>query len=188
MSPSRPLVALLVTISLLRAPPSSAAAAAPLGVTYAAWKGEYAGAARRLATFKEIGFQIVSLVPTYAYAGLNKVDAGTGPDAAELARAVEAAERAGFRVVIKPHLDPLLYSPGFPLLVGRGVTTAWIDPISTRCEQSIIDPHRVRRALGATGLERNERANEPDGLRIDARDPIVADAKRAPEAKIVWRH
>jgi len=114
MSLGRPLAVLLVTISLLRAPPSSAAAPAPLGVTYAGWKGEYARAApERLAVFKEIGFQIVSFVPTYAYAGLNKVDAATGPDEAELGRAVEAAERAGFRVVIKPHLDPLLYSPGF---------------------------------------------------------------------------
>ena len=73
-------------------------------------------------------------------------------------------------------------------VVGRGVTAAWIDRISTRREQSIIDSHRVKGVLGATGLERDERANEPDGLRIDAGGPIAADAKRAAEAKIVRRH
>jgi len=37
----------------------------------------------------------------------------TGPDAAELARAIETATRMGLAVVLKPHLDPLIYSPGF---------------------------------------------------------------------------
>jgi hypothetical protein len=114
----------LVTISLGTAAASSATAAAPpvtvpasapapLGVTYAGWRGQYADADRRLAAFKEIGFRIVSFVPTYGYAGLNKIDLATGPDAHELARAVEAASRAGLAVVVKPHLDPLAYSPGF---------------------------------------------------------------------------
>src|SRR5204862_5523476 len=95
------------------AAPVAAVAAAPLGVTYAAWKGGYAAAARRLATFREIGFQIVSLVPTYAYAGLDRITPGSGPDPAELGRTVEAALRGGFAVVIKPHLDPPLYQSGF---------------------------------------------------------------------------
>ena len=38
----------------------------PLGVSYSGWKGEYRAAAKRLETFKAIGFQIVSFVPTYA--------------------------------------------------------------------------------------------------------------------------
>jgi hypothetical protein len=104
----------LVTISLGTAVASSAEATpAALGVTYAGWRGEYGNADRKLATFKEIGFRIVSFVPTYAYTGLNKIDLATGPDAAELAKAVGAAARMGFAVVIKPHLDPLLYRPGF---------------------------------------------------------------------------
>ena len=92
---------------------SAQATPAPLGVTYAGWRGEYSNANRRLATFKEIGFQIVSFVPLYGYTGLNRIDRTTGPDAAELAKAVEAATRTGLAVVLKPHLDPLIYSPGF---------------------------------------------------------------------------
>ena len=104
----------LVTISLGTAVASSAEATpAARGVTYAGWRGEYGNADRKLATFKEIGFRIVSFVPTYAYTGLNKIDLASGPDAAELAKAVGAAARKGFAVVIKPHLDPLLYRPGF---------------------------------------------------------------------------
>src|SRR4051812_23326032 len=88
-------------------------APAPLGITYAGWKGDYRAAGKRLETFKAIGFQIVSFVPTYAYVGLDKIDLGAGPDATELGAAVEAALRAGFTVVIKPHLDPPAYRPGF---------------------------------------------------------------------------
>jgi hypothetical protein len=66
-----------------------------------------------LARFKEIGFRVVSLVPTFAYEGLNRIDLGSGPDPAEVAGTVEAATRAGFAVVIKPHLDPPLYRPAF---------------------------------------------------------------------------
>jgi hypothetical protein len=88
-------------------------APAPLGITYAGWKGDYRAAAKHLETIKAIGFQIVSFVPTYAYVGLDKIDLAAGPDAAELGAAVEAALRAGFSVVIKPHLDPPAYQPGF---------------------------------------------------------------------------
>jgi hypothetical protein len=93
--------------------PDTAPAMAPLGITYAGWKGDYRAAAKRLETFKAIGFQIVSFVPTYAYVGLDKIDLAAGPDAAELGAAVEGALRAGFSVVIKPHLDPPAYQPGF---------------------------------------------------------------------------
>ena len=86
---------------------------APLGVSYWGWKGTYRNADKQLATFKEIGFPIVAFVPTYAYVGLDKIDLASGPDTAELAAAIEAALRAGFQVVIKPHLDPPAYAPGF---------------------------------------------------------------------------
>ena len=88
-------------------------APAPLGITYAGWKGDYRAAGKRLDAFKAIGFQIVSFVPTYAYVGLDKIDLAAGPDAAELGAAVEAALRDGFSVVIKPHLDPPAYQSGF---------------------------------------------------------------------------
>jgi hypothetical protein len=87
--------------------------AAPLGVSYGGWRGELKDAPRRLDAYKAIGFQIVAFVPTYAYVGLNKIDLAAGPDAAELGAAVEAALGDGFQVVIKPHLDPPAYQPGF---------------------------------------------------------------------------
>jgi hypothetical protein len=68
---------------------------AALGVSYFGWKGQYADAAKRVASFKELGFQVVSFIPTYGYVGRNKIDLGSGPDPAELANAVEVALRSG---------------------------------------------------------------------------------------------
>src|SRR5262245_27256679 len=39
---------------------AAAESPAPLGITWAGWKGDYRPAAKRLDTFKAIGFQIVS--------------------------------------------------------------------------------------------------------------------------------
>jgi hypothetical protein len=105
-----------ILFALLSAAPGARAATeapAPLGITWAGWKGDYRAAANKLETLKTIGFPIVSFVPTYAYVGLDKIDLAAGPDATELGAAVEAALRAGFSVVIKPHLDPPAYQPGF---------------------------------------------------------------------------
>jgi hypothetical protein len=87
------------------------AALAPLGVTYGGWRGQYGNARERLATFSQVGFRIVSFVPTFAYVGLNRIDLASGPDVAELASAIEVAVRMGLGVVIKPHLDPPSYGP-----------------------------------------------------------------------------
>jgi hypothetical protein len=84
-----------------------------LGISYGGWKGQYADATRRIATYKDLGFQVVSFIPTYAYVGRNKIDLSTGPDAAELAQAMEVALHSGLGVVLKPHLDPPAYGPGF---------------------------------------------------------------------------
>ena len=88
-------------------------APAPLGVSYGAWKGQYRDASKRIATFKDLGFQIVSFIPTYAYVARNKIDLGSGPDPTELTQAIEVALRSGLAVVVKPHLDPPAYGPGF---------------------------------------------------------------------------
>jgi hypothetical protein len=140
-------IAPLVLLLAQSAPPAPASSAAPLGVTYAGWRGELAHPDRKLAAFKEIGFRIVSFVPTYGYAGLDKIDLSTGPDAAELAGAIEAAARAGFGVVVKPHLDPLLYSPGFDGFHSENdswrVHCPWrgyfdVDPMSDDYRQGIV--------------------------------------------------
>ena len=113
------LAASIVTVHAplpVHAATSPAAAKSPpgvLGVSYFAWKGQYADAPKRIATYKDLGFQVVSFIPTYAYVGHNKIDLATGPDAAELAQAMEIALRSGLGVVLKPHLDPPAYGPGF---------------------------------------------------------------------------
>ncbi|MES1171612.1 MAG: hypothetical protein ABUL77_00105 [Bacteroidota bacterium] len=101
------------TVAVPASRAGGAPASAPLGVSYGGWKGQFNDAAGRLAKFKDIGFRVVSFVPTYAYEGLDKINVASGPDPVELGRAVEAALRAGFSVVVKPHLDPPAYGPGF---------------------------------------------------------------------------
>jgi len=121
--------------------------AAPLGVTYGGWRGDFRQAATRILAFKEIGFRIVSFVPTYAYEGLDKIDLASGPDAAELGAAVEAALRAGLAVVIKPHLDPPLYRPAFDGFAAENpswrVHCGWrgffdVDPMSNAYKSGIV--------------------------------------------------
>jgi hypothetical protein len=139
--------ALAATLLLLSSTPARAAEPAPLGVSYGGWHGEYRDAARKLETFKAIGFQVVAFVPTYAYVGLNKIDLASGPDAAELAQAVQAALHAGFAVVIKPHLDPAAYEPGFDQF--RSENASWrvacpwrgffdLDPMSDAYRNGIV--------------------------------------------------
>jgi hypothetical protein len=94
-------------------PPAPPEGPAPLGVSYSGWKGTYQDAAQRLETFKTAGFHIVTFVPAWAYVGRNRVDLGTGPTAEELGQAVELAIRGGRAVVIKPHLEPLVHTPGY---------------------------------------------------------------------------
>ena len=126
---------------------------APLGVSYWGWKGDYRNAAKKLETFKDIGFQIVAFVPTYAYVGLDKIDLASGPDPAELAQAVEAALRAGFPVVVKPHLDPPAYQPGFDPFHSDNpswrVACPWrgffdVDPMSAAYRDGIVLRHAAR--------------------------------------------
>jgi hypothetical protein len=138
----------VASIALLAAAPSARAdGPAPLGVSYGGWKGNYHAAAKQLAAFKEIGFPIVAFVPTYAYVGLDKIDLGSGPEPAELAGAIAAALRAGFQVVIKPHLDPAAYQPGFDQFHAENaswrVGCPWrgffdVDPMSDAYRKGIV--------------------------------------------------
>jgi hypothetical protein len=118
-----------------------------LGVTYVGWRGQYSVASQRIVIFKEIGFKVISFVPTYAYDGLNHIDLGSGPDQAELGEAVGAALRAGFSVVVKPHLDPPLYGPGFDPWKSENhswrVHCPWrgffdVDPMSASYREGIV--------------------------------------------------
>jgi hypothetical protein len=110
--------ATLAAFALAIAAPAVAAAAggehrAPLGVSYSGWRGGFADAGERLEKFRGVGFQMVTFIPAYAYVGRNRIDLASGPTGEELGRAVELALRGGQMVVIKPHLEPLLYRPGY---------------------------------------------------------------------------
>jgi hypothetical protein len=93
--------------------PAAVPARAPLGVSYSGWKGGFQDAPTRLQTFREVGFAIVTFIPAYAYVGRNRVDLTSGPTPDEIATAVELALRGRWQVVIKPHLEPALYRPGY---------------------------------------------------------------------------
>ena len=177
---------LLVAASL--APRAAAAndAPAPLGVTYAGWRGDYRAAPKRLETFRSIGFQIVSFVPTYAYVGLDKVDLAAGPDAAELGAAVEAALRAGFQVVIKPHLDPPAYQPGFDPFKSENdswrVMCPWrgfydLDPMAADYREGVVFAtlRMLRDAIDHAG------AGAPSPVRLEVGAELMNSVVYAPE-------
>jgi hypothetical protein len=104
---------LVVLVGPARADEATPKLRVPLGVTYSGWKGGFADAPRRLESFMKVGFTMVSFVPAYAYVDLDRVDLGSGPTWDELEAAVEAALKTKLEVVIKPHLDPPEYQPGF---------------------------------------------------------------------------
>jgi hypothetical protein len=60
-----------------------------------------------------VGFPLISFVPSFSYVARNRIDLASGPGSDELGQAVEAALRAGFQVVVKPHLNPPAFQPGF---------------------------------------------------------------------------
>jgi hypothetical protein len=140
-------LAVLLSAPELRAQPAGPARPAPLGVTYSGWRGGFTGHAAKLATFKKLGFPMVSFVPSYSYVGLNKIDLASGPGPDELGAAVEAALRQGFQVVIKPHLNPPAFQPGFDQWHGDNhswrAQCPWrgffdVDPMTAQYREGII--------------------------------------------------
>jgi len=131
---------------------SGRATAAPLplgvmGVSYPGRRGEYANAAKNLAELKSLGFSMVAFAPSYAYTGLNQIDFSVGPSSAELTAAMAGALEDGFTVMLKPHLDPPIYFPGFNPLTSNNaswrVSVSWrgyfdVDPMSNAYREGII--------------------------------------------------
>jgi len=146
--PSFALIALiLVCAPVALAEPYKVRSPPPLGVAYVGWKGDFRDADRSLEAFKEVGFRIVSFVPTYAYVGLNQIDLASGPEATELAQAIEAAARAGFTIVVMPHLDPPANQHSFDPFLSENPswrsTCQWrgffdVDPMSTAYREGIV--------------------------------------------------
>jgi hypothetical protein len=85
-----------------------------LGVSWPAFHpGDYDDANGKVARFRKAGFESVTLVPTWAYVGLDRIDFSTGPSMDAVGNAMAAVLAADLELVIKPHLDPLRYEPGF---------------------------------------------------------------------------
>jgi hypothetical protein len=119
----------------------------PLGVTYSGWRGGFAQAPARLQRYTTLGFPMVSFVPAYTYVDLDRIDLTSGPTWQELGAAVEAALRARLLVVIKPHLDPAAFQPGFDPLTAESsswrISCPWrgffdVDPMTADYREGIV--------------------------------------------------
>ncbi|MFI5360614.1 MAG: hypothetical protein ACHQ49_01490 [Elusimicrobiota bacterium] len=150
--------ALLAVLLLAAAAASARADGRPLlGTSYPGSKGGFAGAAVFLEELKTLGFRQVSLVPTYPYSGLNRVDFPKGPDEDELTNAAALALSSGFTLVLKPHLDPPAYFPGYDAYGGEQHTwranCPWrgyfdVDPMSADYRELIrVSLDELSRAL-----------------------------------------
>lgn len=144
---NHPVLSLVLGLTLISAPASAAPRPAPLGVTYSGWRGGFTAPGAKLATYKKLGFPLVSFAPSYSYVGLNKIDLASGPTADELGAAVEAALREGFQVVVKPHLNPPAFQPGFDSFGGDNFSwraeCPWrgffdLDPMTADYREGII--------------------------------------------------
>ena len=129
--------------------PAADAGPAPLGASYPCGRGGLADAGARLDRMRGAGFPAVAFVPNYPYVGLNRIDFAAAPGFDELGAAVEAALRRGMSVVVKPHLEPAMYSPGFDSLKseehGWRIRTSWrgffdVDPMSVDYREGLILP------------------------------------------------
>jgi hypothetical protein len=139
--------AVFFTSPAASAAPPSPASPSLLGITYSGWRGGFLQYAEKLATFKRVGFPLVSFVPSYSYVDRNKIDLASAPTADELGAAIEAALRAGFAVVLKPHLNPPAFQPGFDSFGGDNhswrAQCPWrgffdIDPMSADYRDGVI--------------------------------------------------
>jgi hypothetical protein len=156
-----------------------------LGASYPGAKGGFSGAATRLEELKTLGFRQVSLVPSYPYSGLNKVDFAKGPDEDEVANAAALALNSGFTLVVKPHLDPPAYFPGYDAYGGDQHTwrsdCPWrgffdVDPMSADYQELIrVSLDSISRALA------RQRGPVPPvrlELGVELMDSVVAAPER----------
>ncbi|HEY0709840.1 MAG TPA: hypothetical protein VGG33_23705, partial [Polyangia bacterium] len=152
-----------LALALMAAPASARAAAGlPIGVSYSGWRGGFADAEQRVATFTSVGFALITFVPAYAYVGRNRVDLTAGPTSDELAAAVTVALRAGRQVVIKPHLEPLVHRPGYRRATSDNhswrAETGWrgffdVDPMTADYREGVVfaNLRMVKQAIDALG-------------------------------------
>lgn len=120
---------------------------APLGASYPCNSGDLANAGARLDAMKKAGFSFVSFIPNYTYPHLNTIDFSMAPSTGELSGAIEAAMRRGLGVVLKPHLEPAMYQPGFSMFGSENdswrARTGWrgffdVDPMTSDYREKMV--------------------------------------------------
>lgn len=131
-----------------------------LGVSWPAFRADdYANPKAHLGRVHRAGFRLVTLVPTYGYTGLNEIDHHAAPSFEDQAHAIATALETGLAVVVKPHLDPPVYQPGFDAF--RTTNHSWrahcpwrgyfdVDPLSDAYLRELMVPtlEAIERALG----------------------------------------
>ncbi|MFW6086560.1 MAG: hypothetical protein ACODAG_05090 [Myxococcota bacterium] len=136
-----------------------------LGVSWPAFHaGDYTHPKQHLERLHRVGFRVVTLVPTYGYVGLNDVDHRNAPSFEDQANAIATALEMGLKVVVKPHLDPPLYQPGFDAF--RTTNPSWrahcpwrgyfdVDPASDAYLRGLMMPtlEAIERALDRAGSD-----------------------------------
>ncbi|HEY0714555.1 MAG TPA: hypothetical protein VGF45_17855, partial [Polyangia bacterium] len=157
----RAALALILALGAIPAPARAAAPGGlPIGVSYSGWRGGFADAEKRVATFSSVGFALITFVPAYAYVGRNRVDHTAGPTADELAAAMTHALRAGRQVVVKPHLEPLVHRPGYQRATSDNhswrAETGWrgffdVDPMTPDYREGVVftNLRAVKQAISA---------------------------------------
>ncbi|MBI5209815.1 MAG: hypothetical protein HY927_07585 [Elusimicrobia bacterium] len=136
-------------------------AALPLGVSLPMSRDPSEPLERRLDELKALGFASVTFIPNFAYPGLDKVDAAEAPDWDEVGRALAYALRIGLQAVVKPHLEPPMYTAGFDSF--RSESHSWrtrcpwrgyfdVDPMSKDYRRKVVLPGLAALADALAGV------------------------------------
>lgn len=167
-----------------------------IGVSWPAWHpADYDKPREQATRFAGAGFDLVALVPTYTYRGLNDIDFSTAPSFESLTHAMSAVFAEGLGVVLKPHLDPQMYQPGFDPLSTDSMSwrtnCPWrgyfdVDPMSDGYRAKVLE----RSVLAIkSALKRHPNAKLPVRLDLGAElmNSIVYAPQRWVELQTVMR-
>jgi|GEM_PF-361415 len=190
LAPPRRSTLSLLAIIFAASAAFAAAAPAPLGVSYPADRGGYQHADDYLARAQSLGFHVVSFVPDYPYPHLNQIDFSQAPTFEELGAAVEAALRRGLMVVLKPHLEPAMYQPGFDTLKSDNdswrARTGWrgffdVDPLTPDYQDQLIFRSLAMLKDVLVRLDQDHPVPRPQPIRLELGTELMDSVVYQPE-------
>jgi hypothetical protein len=162
-----------------------------LGVSWPAWNADgYKDPSQQLSRIREAGFSLVTLVPTYTYAGLNRIDFSTAPHRSDQEEAMLLALREGISLVYKPHLDPPRYQPGFDPFTSDNhswrANCSWrgffdLDPLSEDYREGVVlaGLEMIASALDRLAQEAPDRSMP--AIRLELGSELMNSVVYAPE-------